>query len=148
MVQDIFTRLWLNREQLDPGKSLSSLLYTMARNEIFAQLRKMLVRRRYLEELNHSLSEPIVNPEQQFSYEELKKAIVNLIQEMPEKRREIFELSRSEGLTYKEIALKLNISENTVDTQIRKALSFLKENLKKRMSLFLFFIPFKRKVLS
>ena len=145
IVQDIFTRLWINREHLDPAKSLNSLLYTMARNEIFAHLRKMLVRRRYIEELNHSVNEPIHTSEQQFDYEELKRTISQLIKEMPEKRRKIFELSRDEGLTYKEIASKLNISENTVDTQIRKALSFLKENLRKRISLFLIFLPFREK---
>ena len=52
------------------------------------------------------------------------------ITELPERRREIFLCSIKEGLSYKEIAKKLNISENTVDTQIRNAINYLKSKMK------------------
>jgi RNA polymerase sigma-70 factor (ECF subfamily) len=145
MVQEIFVRLWANREQLDPAKSLNAFLYTMARNEIFGHLRKLLVRRKYLEELSYSLSESSETTERQLEFDELNSIVAQLIRSMPEKRREIYILSRNEGLSYKEISAQLGISENTVDSQIRKALSFLKENLRKKMSLFLFFISFRKK---
>ncbi len=145
LVQEVFTKLWINREQLDPDKSLNAFLYTLARNEMFGHLRKLLVRRKYLEELNFELHESGNPTERQFEYEELQREVVRLIGELPEKRREIFELSRNEGLSYRQIAQQLDISENTVDTQIRKALAFLKEQLKKRMSLLLFFLSFRRK---
>ncbi len=140
IVQEIFTKLWVNRLELDPSKSLSAFLFTIAKNEVFGHLRKLLVRRKYLEELKFSVEESSGGTELQVEYEELKKMVAGLISSMPEKRRRIFELSREEGLTYKEIARQLGISENTVDTQIRKALSFLKENLRSRMSLILFFL--------
>lgn len=145
LVQEVFTKLWINREQLDPDKSLNAFLYTLARNEMFGHLRKLLVRRKYLEELNFELYEQGNSTERQFEYNELRREISRLIDELPEKRREIFELSRNEGLSYKQIAQQLGISENTVDTQIRKALAFLKEQLKKRMSLLLFFLNFRKK---
>jgi RNA polymerase sigma-70 factor (ECF subfamily) len=56
----------------------------------------------------------------------------DLIEKLPAKRREIFKMNRSEGLTYKEIATRLNISENTVDTQIRKSLHLLRQEYEKR----------------
>jgi RNA polymerase sigma-70 factor, ECF subfamily len=142
IVQEIFVRLWINRSQLDPTKSLNAYLYTMARNEVFGHLRKLLVRRKYLEELNFSLKESSETSDWQIEYEELKSMVARLIGMMPEKRREIFVLSRSEGLSYKEIAGQLGISENTVDSQIRKALAFLKENLRNRLQIILFFVPF------
>ncbi len=145
LIQEVFTKLWINREQLDPDKSLNAFLYTLARNEMFGHLRKLLVRRKYLEELNFELYEQGNSTERQFEYNELRREISRLIDELPEKRREIFELSRNEGLSYKQIAQQLGISENTVDTQIRKALAFLKEQLKKRMSLLLFFLNFRKK---
>jgi RNA polymerase sigma-70 factor (ECF subfamily) len=117
----------------------------MARNEIFGHLRKLLVRRKYLEELSYSLSESSETTERQLEFDELNSIVAQLIRSMPEKRREIYILSRNEGLSYKEISAQLGISENTVDSQIRKALSFLKENLRKKMSLFLFFISFRKK---
>ena len=144
IVQDIFTKLWIKRKELDPSKSLNAFLYTMARNEVFGHLRKRLVRRKYLEDLSFSLSESSKITEQQIEYEELRLLVTQLIGLMPEKRREIFILSRNEGLSYKEIATQLGISENTVDSQIRKALAYLKENLRRKLALLLFFIPLKK----
>jgi len=145
MVQEIFVRLWSNREQLDPAKSLNAFIYTMARNEIFGHLRKLMVKRRYLEELSFSLNESSETTDRQLEYNELKSVVAQLVSSMPERRREIYVLSRNEGLSYKEIASQLGISENTVDSQIRKALTYLKENLKMKMSLLLFFLPFRKK---
>jgi len=148
MVQDIFTKLWITRQQLDPTKSLNAFLYTIARNEIYGQLRKVLVRRKYLEELSFSTFNSGHIAEQQLEYEELVRFISLLVKRMPEKRREIYELSRNEGLSYKEIAQQLGISENTVDSQIRKALDYLKENLRKKMALFLLLVFFPKKRFS
>lgn len=145
MVQEIFTKFWINRQQLDPAKSLNAFLYTVARNEIYGQLRKVLVRRKYLEELSFSASNSGQTTEQQLEYDELIRFVSQLVKTMPEKRREIYELSRNEGLSYKEIAQQLGISENTVDSQIRKALDYLRENLRKKLGLFLFIIPFRKK---
>lgn len=144
MVQDIFTKLWLHRQQLDPAKSLNAFLYTVARNEIYGQLRKVLVRRKYMEELSFSASSSGLTTEHQIEYDELTRFVSQLVKKMPEKRREIYQLSRNEGLSYKEISRQLGISENTVDSQLRKALDYLKENLRKKMALFLFFIPSKK----
>ena len=148
VVQEIFTKFWIYREQLDASRSLNAFLYTIARNEVFGHLRKKLVRQKHLVELNFSLHESSETIERQLEYEELTKLINQLVGSMPEKRREIFVLSRNEGLSYKEIAARLGISENTVDTQIRKALAFLKENLRSKMLLFLFFLPFRKKKLT
>jgi len=145
MVQEVFTKLWINRHQLDPAKSLNGFLYRIARNELFGHLRKVLVRRKHLEELSFSLERSTDTTECQIEYKELKTLVAQLVATMPEKRREIFKLSREDGLSYKQIASQLGISENTVDSQIRKALDYLKENLRKKLSLILFFLPCIRK---
>jgi RNA polymerase sigma-70 factor (ECF subfamily) len=59
-------------------------------------------------------------------YNELQHFLNQTIEELPPKRKEVFKLSRIEGLTYREIADRMKISENTVDVQIRKALGFLR----------------------
>jgi RNA polymerase sigma-70 factor (ECF subfamily) len=140
IVQEVFVKLWTNRDKLDPSKSLNAFLYTIARNELYGHLRKLLSKRKYLEELYFSSNDPVNTPEKEIEYLELEKTVASLIKSLPEKRREIFILSREEGLTYKEIARQLGISENTVDTQIRKALSFLKEGLRNKISTILLFI--------
>ncbi len=136
IIQDVFANLWVYRKKLEPGKSLNALLYTMARNELFMHLRKQITRRKYVEEFGSSLNENDDSTQKQIEYNELKLLLDKLIESMPDKRKEVFKLSRYEGLSYKEIAKRLRISENTVDTQIRKALSYLKENLKKTMFVF------------
>ena len=69
--------------------------------------------------------------EKQIEDKELCEIINQLLQQLPERRLEIFRMSRDENLTYKQIAEKLQISENTVDTQIRNVLNFLRRELKK-----------------
>ncbi|MEN8123314.1 MAG: sigma-70 family RNA polymerase sigma factor, partial [Bacteroidota bacterium] len=71
-------------------------------------------------------------------YSELERVIFELIEKLPKKRQIIFKLNKIDGLTYKEIAAKLDISENTVDTQMRKALAFLRSEMKHFLSLILF----------
>jgi RNA polymerase sigma-70 factor (ECF subfamily) len=140
IVQDVFVKLWTNRDKLDPSKSLNAFLYTVARNELYGHLRKTLTKRKYLEELYFSSNDLVDDTQKEMEFNELKNTVAGLIKALPEKRRAIFILSREEGLTYKEIAAQLGVSENTVDTQIRKALSFLKEKLGTKGSQILLFI--------
>ena len=129
IVQEIFVKLWLNRLNLDPDQSFNGYIFTIARHEIYGHLRKLLTRKKYKEELFYNLQESSNTTENQIEYQELEKIIEEIIEEMPEKRKEIFKQSRLEGLSYREISEKRNISENTVDNQIRKALTFLKKKL-------------------
>ena len=139
IVQEVFVKLWLNREKLDPSKSLNAFLFTIARNELYGHLRKIVSKRKYLEEIYFSSNET-TNISENIEYVDLEKTVAGLLNSLPPKRREIFMLSRDKGLTYKEIAAQLGISENTVDTQIRKALAFLKEKLGKQALTVLLFI--------
>lgn len=138
IVQEVFVKLWMNRAELDPQQSFNGYIYTIARNEIYGQLRKQLTRKKYQEELLHQLTDSSNTTDRQIEYQELEKIISKLIEETPEKRREIFRESRMEGLSYREISEKLHISENTVDTQIRKALGFLKNKLRNYYSILVF----------
>jgi len=130
IVQGIFVRIWINRSDLNPAQSFNGYIYTIARNEIYGHLRKLMTRQKYQQEILQNLTDSSNSTERHIEYQELEKIIAELIEAMPEKRREIFKQSRLEGLSYKEISRQLNISENTVDTQIRKALSYLKKKLR------------------
>jgi len=138
IVQEIFVKIWVNRIELDPLQSFNSYIYTIARNEIYGHLRKQLTRKKYQEEMLHQLTDSANTTNRQIEYQELETILTKLINEMPEKRREIFRESRMEGLSYREISEKLHISENTVDTQIRKALGFLKKKLRNYYSILFF----------
>jgi RNA polymerase sigma-70 factor (ECF subfamily) len=73
------------------------------------------------------------------SEQNAEEKLQELINQIPERRREIFRLSRFEGLSYKQIAEKLHISENTVDSQIRNALAFLRKEFRKIIAIFIIF---------
>ncbi|WP_282035608.1 RNA polymerase sigma factor [Saccharicrinis aurantiacus] len=139
ITQEVFIKLWNERERIDSSKSLQSFLYVIAKNKINDHLRKVLNEKKYLESIIHSyniLDDDLVNI---IDFRDTEKVILKLISMLPERRRQVFELSRFKGYTYKEISKELGISENTVDTQIRKALANLKEGLL-RLSIYLLLV--------
>jgi len=131
IVQKVFIKVWMLRTRIDAQKSFSSFLFTIAKNEVVDYLRSAVNRKIYL--VGEGLAEDLnigdeAGNEAQL---EMEQKVGELIRNLPERRRQIFELSRYEGMSYKQIAAKLNISENTVDTQIRKALNYLRVEMKK-----------------
>ena len=83
IVQDVFLKLWLYRAQIDPEKSLDSLLYTIARNKVFGHLRKVVVRRKYIEEVASMLNGSDETTEKQIEYNELQIMVAKLVKDMP-----------------------------------------------------------------
>ncbi len=121
VVQNTFVRFWNKRNDINIRSSVKSYLFSMVRNGIIDHYRKEK-NTVDLEEIQNSRSliieqdEISIQNDYKFKYG-LKKAISTL----KEKRRRIFVLSKFEGLTYKEIADYLNISERTVEDNIAKA---------------------------
>ncbi len=127
IVQSVFTDIWENREQINEEKSFSGYVFKIAKNKIYNMIRKKINEQLYFDYITkHGISTEEPKTEEFVSHH-TDEIYEKLIDRLPERRKEIFLLSRNDGLTYKEIALKLNISENTVDTQIRNALDFLRE---------------------
>lgn len=127
ITQEVFITVWENREKIDAEMSFSAYIFGIAKHKIFNLIRKKYYYNQYLEKSKNNNE---INGEDEILNHELQKLINECIESLPPKRKEIFKLSREEGLTYKEIAKKLNISENTVDVQIRKSLKQLQEVLK------------------
>jgi RNA polymerase sigma-70 factor (ECF subfamily) len=132
ILQEVYLSLWSGRKSIRTDKNFESYLFAIARNRVIDAMRKRLHKQKYLEELYSRLKEGHENSLDTLAvveYTELEKKIFELIEKLPEKKQLIFKLNRMEGLTYKEIARKLNVSENTVDLQIRSALSFLRNEM-------------------
>jgi RNA polymerase sigma-70 factor (ECF subfamily) len=131
LVQSVFMEIWENRIGIDEEKSFNGYLFKIAKGKVYNTLRKNINERVYLEYIAGNNSFHEIADGNGYESKQLADTIENLINSMPERRKEIFRLSRDKGLTYKEIAQQLQISENTVDTQIRNALDFLREELEK-----------------
>ena len=131
IVQEVFVRVWLKKEAIDPEKDFQSYLFSIAKNLVLDHLKSAVNRKLYFVG-EHFQQDLLVEDGLEASIsEESEVKLQKLINEIPERRREIFRLSRFEGLSYKQIAERLNISENTVDSQIRNALAFLRKEFRK-----------------
>ena len=143
IVQGVFLNLWEHKKELRSEGAFKSYLYKIALNSIrnyfikkqVQEKHKQLIAQEYLIESDADTDE--------LDYESVVKQVDQLIDQLPEKRREIFLLSRKEGLDISEIANYLGISESTVKNQISSAISFLKREIKESgLSMALFFAFF------
>jgi RNA polymerase sigma-70 factor (family 1) len=130
MVQDVFLRVWLHREKLNPELSFKSFIFTITRNLAFNFLKKLANDKKLTETLfyksqkNYNTTD---SPVQDDYYDKIKYAA---IENLPPKRKRIFELSRDEDMSYEDISFQLGISVSTVKTQMSKALKFIRQFLK------------------
>jgi len=140
VVQEVFVKLWLKKEAVDPEKDFQSYLFSIAKHLILDHLKSAVNRRIYFVEEQFQQDLLIdENVESTFA-EDAADKLQQLICKIPERRQKIFRMSRFEGLSYKQIAERLNISENTVDSQIRNALAFLRKEFRKMMILAFIFL--------
>ncbi len=126
IVQDLFANLWVNRKKNTVKSSFSSYLFRSAYNASLDYLKQLNVKSRY----QAGILEQLPSFHDSMEFMELLEALEESIEQLPEQCRAIFKLSRFESLKYREIAQKLSVSENTVDTQIRRALKKLREDFK------------------
>ena len=124
IVQNVFVKLWEKRKQYEIN-SLKSYLMIAVRNSCHNELK----RKQHERDLKLSVRPEDVIENANYSDSGTLDRINQTIEKLPEQRKRIFKLSRLEGLKYREIAEKLNISPKTVEAQMGKALKFLRENL-------------------
>lgn len=132
IIQDIYLKLWRNREKLQEIDNLSGYLFQATRFQIYRRFRDKKVVLLDITSFNNLLhnntTEEILNKC------ETETHINKCIEKLPLRCKEIFKLSRNENLAHKEIAKKLDISTQTVKNQISKALSQLRTNLEEVVS--------------
>lgn len=139
-VHEIFLRIWINKEKLDANFPFGPYLFQVARNIVIDELRKNIKYSIYLHDDKFPSDFSVNDTDFKIEDRELQGWFKTILEKLPEKRRDIFMMNRFDDLSYRDIASKLNISENTVDTQIRRALQYFREEIKKlRMFMFLMF---------
>lgn len=131
LVIDLFSSVWENRENWKIQLTVRAYLFQAIRNNALSFLRD---RKEFIQLDNVKLESDISNGQQFIETNELCLLIEEAVSLLPEKCREIFELSRNEGKTYKEIAADLNLAEKTVENQITIALKKIRSFLGDRYS--------------
>jgi RNA polymerase sigma-70 factor (family 1) len=132
IVQEVFLKLWVKKEIATGIKDLASFLYTMATNKLYDHFKKVAGDSRKLEHLWLQVQQAAnSNPvEEALDFRESMHLINQAIEQLPPQRKKIYVLNRMEGLSYEEIAQKLNISKNTVSNQLVEATKFIREYVK------------------
>lgn len=139
IVQDVFLKLWQNRNVLTITTSLEHYLFKSVRNHSLNHLDKIKVRTEYL---RMQTEQENANEDYTSFFPEigLLDKIESAINALPEKRQIIFRMAREDGLKYREIADKLDLSIKTVEAQMTLALKQLRESLKEFHHLVTFFM--------
>jgi len=125
IVQDTFVILWSKREEIDPEQSLKAYLFKIVKNRSLNWLNKQVNNSEPFED--HMLHLVSDSEQTNSSAETLSSNFKNWIEELPERQREAFELSRFDGLNHDEIANVMNVSPKTVNNHIVAALSTLRD---------------------
>jgi len=126
LVQNVFVRIWSKRAQLDANGFLKSFLYRSVHNECLNYIKHKQVRAKFALHYADDEADNIGDLNEEITATELERSIYLAISELPEKCRQIFQLSRFEQMKYQEIADSLHISIKTVENQMGKALKILR----------------------
>jgi RNA polymerase sigma-70 factor, ECF subfamily len=131
ITQEVFYKLWENREKLDEDDSVKGYLFTAVKNRCLHFLEHQKVKNNYAEILQHVYTQARENSAHEILVaSELDNEFNKALSGLPSQCRKVFELNRIQGLKYAEIASHLKISQKTVETQMSRALHKLKLQLK------------------
>lgn len=124
LVMNVLFKIWKARRRITDPSTFNAYLYSAMRNEIISSFRR---KKMALTPLETVASEPVVNTE--YEYRALLEEYDSCVEKLPPKRRQIFLMSRRQGMTYPQIAKELNISLNTVQKQVGAALRTIRKEL-------------------
>ena len=132
IVQEVFASLWNRRKALNLTGPLAGYLHVSVKYKAINYIEKNITRRHYLDVLSKAADTGApASPEVLLRVKEVQQLIQTVIRNMPPKMREVYQLSRQEHLTHREIAARLAISEETVKKHIQNALQLLRSAMGK-----------------
>jgi len=129
MVQDIFYRIWKKHHEIQISTTLKGYLLQSTKNQCLQYLRHKTIELKYAAKVKKEIDIPVYQPEETYESKEITETINLTLQQLPDKCREVFTLSRFEGLKYHEIADKMSISIKSVEAYMGKALKVFREKL-------------------
>jgi RNA polymerase sigma-70 factor (family 1) len=130
ITQQVFLKIWEKRADIDPTKSFSAYLYTIARNLVYQETERLIYENKFISFYKEKHSEADNSTFEKIDADFVESFIDEIVDQLPDNQRNVFDLSRRKGLSNKEIAQQLNISEKAVENHIYRALQFIKERMK------------------
>ena len=128
IAQNVFMKVWTKKIEIASG-NIKSLLFKMATDEFISHIRRKKVEKEYIESIDLRL---IREPYNNDDLLEKKVLFQKALNQLPEKQKTALLMNKMQGLTYKEIAEVLNLSQKAIEKRIGLALKALKQNLNQR----------------
>lgn len=125
IAQNVFMKVWTKKIEIASG-NIKSLLFKMATDEFISHIRKKKVEKEYTESIDLKL---IREPDNNDDILEKKVLFQKALNQLPEKQKTAFLMNKMQGLTHKEIAEILNLSQKAIEKRIGLALKALKQNI-------------------
>jgi len=129
VLQDVFTRIWLNRSRLQDIQNPDAYLYSMAKNRAISCIRQMARESLATAALAQEDSQPVGSSDEHLVQKELQHTLHDIIHRLPPQQKLVYTLSREQGLKKEEIAARLNISSSTVKNHMTHALRTIRQEL-------------------
>ena len=130
ILQDVFVKIWLNRQKIGNAETFNAYVFTITKNEVLNLIRSNLRDNTFRDELFLQAVAQEYQTQNPLEFDEIKTAIDKIVAGLPEKRQQVFILSRTDGLSNKEISKQLNIAEKTVEDHITHSIRYLRSSLK------------------
>ena len=129
IVQEVFIKVWVNRDQIKAEKPIEPYIYRIARNHTFNYLKKAAYQQELKDELSRNMQRVRNATEEMVASSELGNLLEQALQKLTPKKRMIYELSREQGKSLDEIAQQMNLSKKTVKNHLWEALTFIRKEL-------------------
>jgi RNA polymerase sigma-70 factor (ECF subfamily) len=126
IVQEVLIYIWTNNQNLKDNVPIAPYLYTAVRNKVLTYISRQKLQNKYLDSLSAFIEQGEYTADKNIREKELQEVIDKAIDALPKKMKQIFQLSKVEQLSNKEIATQLDISDKTVRNQLSTALKTLK----------------------
>jgi RNA polymerase sigma-70 factor (family 1) len=130
IVQDVFLKLWFERKNMRVDKPVEAWLITVAKNKLINQFRKMASEWNTCSHINIEIGTDNAEAAIKIMNAELEQQLNVMINQLPQMQKKIFHFAKDEGLSYSQIASKLDISPLTVKTHMARALDKIRKSLK------------------
>jgi RNA polymerase sigma-70 factor (ECF subfamily) len=129
LTQDVFLKLWKMEEKIEEIEQMDAYILTIARNQVKDHFKRMAKDQQYLESVAANLNPRENSPQREIQIKELKRNLQLILDELPERQKEVYLSKYEEGLSMKEIAEKLGISPYTVKNHLTQALKFIRSRI-------------------
>lgn len=129
ILQDVFLKLWNKRQSLDSEQSIRCYLFRIAENKVYDFFRKAARDSKLQAMLIKHVCNEYSHVEESFCAKENEQILHDIINLLPARRRQIFQLIKIEGLSYDEVSRLLSISTSTISDHVVKATKFIREQL-------------------